>query len=71
MSQRKQPGYTILILLTVLIVVLAILTMIPFDSASKVSFMGYKALCSFTPISSLLLILLAGVVCKIRSKKFK
>ena len=40
---------------------LAIATLIPLASASKMSLLGYKALCSFTPISTIGLILLAGM----------
>jgi hypothetical protein len=40
---------------------LAIVTVIPLASASKTSLMGYKALCSFSPISTIGLILLAGM----------
>ena len=41
--------------------VLAVLTLIPLASASKVSLLGYKALCSFSPISTLLLLAAVGV----------
>jgi len=40
--------------------VLAVLTLIPMASASKVSLLGYRALCSFAPISTLLLLALVG-----------
>ena len=38
---------------------LAIVTLIPLASASKVSLLGYKALCSFSPVSTIGLILLS------------
>jgi hypothetical protein len=38
---------------------LAIATIIPNASASKVSRLGYKALCSFTPYGTIILILLS------------
>ena len=41
--------------------VLAIVTLIPLASASKVSLLGYKALCSFSPISTLGLLALVGL----------
>ena len=40
---------------------LAVITLIPLASASKTSLLGYKALCSFSPISTIGLILLAGM----------
>ena len=38
---------------------LAIVTLIPLASASKPSLLGYKALCSFSPVSTFGLILLS------------
>lgn len=35
---------------------LAIAALIPMASASKVSMLGYKALCSFSPISTMILL---------------
>ena len=40
--------------------VLAVLTLIPMASAGKVSLLGYKSLCSFAPISTLLLLAAVG-----------
>ena len=40
---------------------LAVVTLIPMASASKASFLGYKALCSFSPISTIGLLALAGL----------
>lgn len=40
---------------------LAVITLIPLASASKTSLLGYKAICSFSPISTIGLILLAGM----------
>lgn len=41
--------------------VLAVVTLIPTPTASKLSLLGYKALCSFTPISTLGLLALGGL----------
>ena len=38
---------------------LAVVTLIPLASASKASLLGYKALCSFSPVSTIGLILLS------------
>jgi hypothetical protein len=41
--------------------VLAILTLIPTGMASKACLLGYEAHCTFTPISTLMLLALAGL----------
>ena len=41
--------------------VLAVLTLIPRAAASKACLLGYKALCSFTPISTLILLAAVGL----------
>ena len=41
--------------------VLAVLTLIPREAASKASLLGYKALCSFSPISTIGLLALVGL----------
>jgi len=40
---------------------LALVTLIPRAAASKACLLGYKALCSFTPISTLILLALVGL----------
>ena len=39
----------------------ALLTLIPRAGASKVSYLGYRALCSFSPFGTLILLALAGL----------
>ena len=58
MNDRKTPIHLIF---TGIYLVLIILTLIPNASASKDCLMGYKALCSFSPISSIILLALAGL----------
>jgi hypothetical protein len=58
MNDKQSPTHLIF---TAVYFSLAIVTLIPFASASKTSLLGYKALCSFTPISTIGLILLAGM----------
>ena len=41
--------------------VLAVLTLIPRAAASKACLLGYKALCSFSPISTLGLLAMVGL----------
>lgn len=58
MNEKKSPTHLIF---TAVYLILAIVTLIPLMSASKSSLLGYKALCSFSPISTIGLILLAGM----------
>ena len=41
--------------------VLALVTLIPIATVSKASLLGYKSLCSFAPISTVILLGLAGL----------
>ncbi len=70
MKIRKQPFYAIFLALTILFTLLALVTLIPSEKASKECRIGYKAHCSFTPWSTLILVGLAGTSCKVRSKFF-
>jgi hypothetical protein len=58
MNDKKSPTHLIF---TAVYFILAVVTLIPFASASKTCLLGYKALCSFSPISTIGLILLAGM----------
>ena len=58
MNEKKSPTHLIF---TAVHFSLAIVTLIPAASASKVAPLGYKALCSFSPYSTIGLVLLAGL----------
>jgi hypothetical protein len=58
MSNKKVPVH---IVFTIIYFVPAVVTLIPMASASKASLLGYKALCSFSPISTILFIALGGL----------
>jgi hypothetical protein len=58
MSEKKSPTHLIF---TAVYLSLAVVTLIPLAEASKTSLLGYKALCSFSPISTIGLILLAAM----------
>jgi len=60
----------LLVGLTVLAVVCALSTLIPFDGASKKNILGYKSLCTFSPVSTVICLLLANVFYGIRKKKY-
>ncbi|HCL00738.1 MAG TPA: hypothetical protein DHW42_11620 [Candidatus Marinimicrobia bacterium] len=69
MKHRKK-GYSYLIALTIIFILAAISTLIPQTSASKACMLGYYAHCTWTPISTIICVLLAGVTCSIRKRKF-
>ena len=58
MNNNKSPIHLIF---TGVYLVLMVVTLLPNASASKVSMLGYKALCSFSPISAIILLALAGL----------
>ena len=60
----------LLVGLTIISVVCALSTLIPFDGASKQNILGYKSLCTFTPVSTIICLLLANTFYGIRKKKF-
>jgi len=70
MKTKSEKGYRILLLLPTLITLGALVTLSPSVSASKECFLGYKALCSFAPISTIICLIAAGLLCVIRRRKF-
>lgn len=60
----------ILPILMIVSVLAAISTVIPQASTQEPCKLGYKAHCSYTPISTALCLALAGVVCVIRKGFF-
>ncbi|MBN2000163.1 hypothetical protein JW935_21620 [candidate division KSB1 bacterium] len=68
--KQKKKGYGLLMILTIIFTLGIISTLIPQATASKNCLLGYKAHCTFTPISTLFCIILAGAICKIRKTKF-
>ena len=68
--KSKKKGYGILLLLTIIVTLAGLWTLFPQASASKECLLGYKAHCTFTPISTLVCFLLAAFVCKNRKNKY-
>ncbi len=66
----RKKGYSILLALTILSTLCALATLLPAASASKASFLGYKALCPFAPWSTLLCLADAAFICAIRKRLF-
>lgn len=58
MNDKKSPIHQIF---TGVYLVLMVVVLLPSASASKSSMLGYKALCSFSPISAIILLALAGL----------
>lgn len=48
----------------------AVTTLIPHGGASKPNMMGYKSLCSFAPVSTLIMLFVSNFLWGIRKKKF-
>lgn len=69
MKNRKLPRL-LLTLLAILSVVAALLTVIPWPSATEVNPVGYKSLCSFSPASTAICLILANIFQGIKKKKF-
>jgi hypothetical protein len=67
----KRIVYGLLLIMTILFTVAALSTLIPAANASKTCMLGYRAHCTFTPISTIICIILAGSVCSIRKRFFK
>ncbi len=68
MSQHKTFTYRILWGITVIITLVGIITLIPDQGVSKSCLIGYKAHCSFAPISTILCFFLAAMSCVIRKR---
>jgi len=70
MSARKK-GYWPLLILTILLTLSALSTLLPTPGIHKACQLGYMAHCSFTPISTVLCLLLTAVVCSVRKRIFR
>ena len=68
---KKQPHYKIMTFLSVLLLISAATTLLPHSAASKVNFVGYKSLCAFAPLSTLVLLGAAGFVRIFRDTQYK
>lgn len=66
----RRKGYWWLFVLTIVFTLATLSTLMPVESVNKISMLGYKAHCSFTPISTILCAILAGLTCFIRKRFF-
>ena len=58
MDVTKKSTPLILKIISILIIISGIITLIPYKNIDDECFLGYKALCAFTPISTIILIVL-------------
>jgi len=65
---KRKKGYWLLLSLTILLTLAALSTLLPTPGIHKACLLGYMAHCSFTPISTILCLLLAAVVCFTRKR---
>jgi len=69
MKNKKLMG-TFLLSLSYVSIIIGVLTAMPWPAMTEVNILGYKSLCSFTPASTAICILLANTFFSIRKKKF-
>jgi len=67
---NQEPQYSLLSGATVLLVALALLTLLP-HADSKPDLLGYRTLCAFVPLSTLVLLGLAGFVLIMRNTLYR
>jgi len=69
MQQRKK-GYGLLPGLSILLTLAALATLLPSAAASKVNLLGTKSVCTNAPVSTVIVLMIAGFTCLVRSKIF-
>ena len=69
MIQRKK-GFIPMLLLSLLLLLAAFMTLIPFDKADKVSLLGYQALNSLSPVSTIILLSGSLIIHILRKRLF-
>ncbi len=67
---KKQPHYAILSGLSVLLMVLAAVTILPFPD-SRPNLLGYRSLCAFVPMSTMILLGVAAFARMYRDTQYK
>jgi hypothetical protein len=67
-EETKKSGKSLLIL-AVIFIILGLITLIPYANIDDACYLGYKALCAFTPISTLILFIAAVFFLFLRNMK--
>jgi hypothetical protein len=70
MKKKKKPGYYTLMALMIMMALGAVMTVMPVSYAYKDCLLGYKAHCTFTPISTILCIIAAVITYQVSQKLF-
>lgn len=68
--RQKKKGYGLWLIITIIFSLATLSSLVPQASASKACYLGYYAHCTFTPISTVICLLIAGFACVIRKKKY-
>ena len=71
MEQTNKKGGSLYLIISVLCFIGAIITFIPYKNIDDECMFGYKALCAFTPISSLVLIVVGVFLLMLRKMVLK
>jgi len=66
----KKRGYTVLLILSIIFTLAAVKTALPSDTASHECLLGYRAYCTFTPVSTVICLALAAACCIVRRRGF-
>jgi hypothetical protein len=66
----KKRGYAFFLVLSIIFTLAAICTLIPSSTVSGECMIGYKAHCTYTPISTVICLVLAAACCIIRRRAF-
>jgi len=70
MEQKNQNKGKRLFIWAIVFVVLAIITLLPLGTADDKCMLGYIAVCPFSPVSSLILLVVAFYLLMIRKKQY-
>ncbi|HEV2425302.1 MAG TPA: hypothetical protein VGZ29_10790 [Terriglobia bacterium] len=70
LGPNREPQYSLLTALAVLLAGLALLTLLP-HAASDADLLGFHTLCSFAPVSTLVLAGVAGFAIAMRNTMYK
>jgi hypothetical protein len=69
-DHKARAAYGPLLGLSAIFALAALLSLLPWADASWGNVLGYKSLCSFSPISTAICALLAAATCTLRSRLF-
>ena len=69
-TKVRKKGYGLFMGITIFFTLCTLSTLIPAEQASKACMLGYKAHCTFTPVSTILCAIPAAIACFIRKRLF-